>query len=234
LAYVFWLFRSWKINNIEIKFQNQNFIVFNKPNGLLTHPNSKSKEETLRDYLIKIKPQLSDWGEDFREGIVHRLDRVTSGLIVCALDKETFISLKKQFKDRKVNKKYLAIIEGHLASETGKIELPLKRSESNRSKRAVVKNGKLSISEYEVIKTTNKHSLILINLVTGRNHQVRVQMEYLKTPVVNDTLYGAKPNRLITSAEICLHSHILNFNLFDEEFTFESSPPDFFNKVLEV
>ena len=133
---------------------------------------------------------------------MHRLDRVTSGLIVCALDEETFISLKKQFKDRKVNKKYLAIIEGHLASETGKIELPLKRSESNRSKRAVVKNGKLSISEYEVIRTTSKHSLVLINLVTGRNHQVRVQMEYLKTPVVNDTLYGAKPNKLITSAEI--------------------------------
>ncbi len=201
---------------------------------MLTHPNSKSKEETLRDYLIKIKPELADWEEDYRQGIVHRLDRVTSGLIVCALDKKTFSTLKKQFKDRKVNKKYLAIIEGHLSSETGKIELPLKRSISNRSKRAVIKNGRLSISEYEVIKTTNKHSLVLINLITGRNHQVRVQMEYLNTPIVNDTLYGAKPNRLITSSEICLHSHILNFKIFDEEFTFESSPPDFFNKILEV
>ena len=234
MVYACWLFRRWKINNIDIIFQNKNFIVFNKPNGLLTHPNSKSKEETLRDYLIKIKPELKGWGENHREGIVHRLDRVTSGLIVCALEEETFISLKNQFKERKVNKKYLAIIQGHLSSETGKIELPLKRSESNRSKRAVIKNGRLSISEYEVIRTTKNHSLVLINLVTGRNHQVRVQMEYLKTPVVNDTLYGAKPNMLITSSEICLHSHILNFNLFNEEFTFESPPPDFFNKVLEV
>ncbi len=177
---------------------------------------------------------MSDWGEKYREGIVHRLDRVTSGLIVCALDKETFFLLKKQFKDRKVNKKYLAIIEGHLSSETGKIELPLKRSESNRSKRAVVKNGRISISEYEVIKTSKNYSLISINLITGRNHQVRAQMEYLNTPVVNDTLYGAKPCKLITSSEICLHSHVLNFNLFDKEFTFETSPPGFFNKILEV
>lgn len=155
-------------------------------------------------------------------------------MIVCALEEKTFISLKKQFKERKVHKKYLTIVEGHLSSETGKIELPLKRSESNRSKRAVAKNGRLSISEYEVIMTTKKNSLILVNLVTGRNHQIRVQMEYLNTPVVNDTLYGAKPNPLIKSSEICLHSHILNFNLFDKEFTFESSPPEFFNKVLEV
>ncbi len=208
--------------------------MFNKPNGLLTHPNNKSSETTLRDHLIKIKPQIKEWGEENREGIVHRLDRVTSGLLVCALDQKTFNLLKQQFKDRKVNKKYLAIIEGHLSSDTGKIELPLKRSVLNRSKRTIAKNGRLSISEYEVIKTTNKYSLVLINLITGRNHQVRVQMEYLKTPIVNDTLYGAKTNTLLSLSEICLHSHKLNFNLFDKKFTFESSPPEFFNKVLEV
>ena len=150
------------------------------------------------------------------------------------MNEQTFNLLKKQFQDRKVGKKYLAIIEGHLKSETGKIELPLKRSESNRSKRAVAKNGRVSISEYEIIKTTNKHSLVLINLITGRNHQVRVQMEYLNSSVVNDTLYGAKSNNLINSFEICLHSHMLNFTLFEKNFTFKSSPPDFFNKVLEV
>ena len=110
----------------------------------------------------------------------------------------------------------------------------MKRSSTNRSKRAVAKNGKLSISEYEVIKTTNKHSLVLITLITGRNHQVRVQMEYLNTPVVNDTLYGAKINKLTTSSQICLHSHKLRFNLFDKDFNFECAPPEFFNKVLEV
>ena len=150
------------------------------------------------------------------------------------MNEETFNSLKKQFQDRKIGKKYLAIIEGHLTSETGKIELPLKRSESNRSKRAVAKNGRLSISEYEIIKTTNNHSLVLINLITGRNHQVRVQMEYLNSPVVNDTLYGAKRNNLINSFEICLHSYMLNFTLYEKNFSFKSSPPEFFNKVLEV
>jgi len=165
---------------------------------------------------------------------VHRLDRVTSGLIVCALNHETYKFLKNEFKDRKVNKKYLAIVEGHLVSETGKIELPLKRSESNRSKRAVVKNGRMSISEYEIIHSTDKHSLVLIDLITGRNHQVRVQMEYLNAPIVNDTLYGAKSSNLINSFEICLHSHVLNFTLFEKTFSFKSSPPEFFNKVMEV
>ena len=201
---------------------------------MLTHPNNKSKEETFRDHLIKIRPQILEWGEKNREGIVHRLDRVTSGLIICPLNQETFITIQDQFKERKINKKYLTIIEGHLSFETGKIELPLTRSESNRSKRIVAKNGRVSISEYEVIKTTKDYSLVSIDLITGRNHQIRAQMEYLNTPVVNDILYGAKLNRLISPSAICLHSHILSFNLFNEDFTFESSPPDFFNKVLEV
>ena len=201
---------------------------------MLTHPNSKSNEKTLRDFLLEVIPDVKDWGEEYREGIVHRLDRVTSGLIVCAINHETYIFLKNEFKDRKVNKKYLAIVEGHLSSESGKIELPIKRSESNRSKRTIGKNGRLSISEYEVIKKTSGYSLISINLITGRNHQIRAQMEYLNTPVVNDTLYGAELNKLIPNNAICLHSNNLNFNLFNEEFSFESPPPEFFNKVLEV
>lgn len=201
---------------------------------MLTHPNSKSNEKTLRDFLLEVVPNIKDWGEEYREGIVHRLDRVTSGLIVCAINHETYTFLKNEFKDRKVNKKYLAIVEGHLSSESGKIELPIKRSESNRSKRTIGKNGRLSISEYEVIKKTSGYSLISINLITGRNHQIRAQMEYLNTPVVNDTLYGAELNKLIPSNAICLHSNNLNFNLFNEEFSFESPPPEFFNKVLEV
>ena len=165
---------------------------------------------------------------------MHRLDKVTSGLIVCPLNEKTFNLLKKQFQERKVGKKYLAIIEGHLGSETGIIELPLKRSESNRSKRAVAKNGRMSISEYEIINSTDKYSLVLIDLITGRNHQVRVQMEYLNAPIVNDTLYGAKRSNLINSFEICLHSHELNFTLFEKNFSFKSSPPEFFNKFMEV
>ena len=201
---------------------------------MLTHPNSKSNEKTLRDFLLEVVPNIKDWGEEYREGIVHRLDRVTSGLIVCAINHETYTFLKNEFKDRKVNKKYLAIVQGNLSSESGKIELPIKRSESNRSKRSVGKNGRLSISEYEVIKKNSGYSLISINLITGRNHQIRAQMEYLNTPVVNDTLYGAELNKLIPNNAICLHSNNLNFNLFNEEFSFESLPPEFFNKVLEV
>ena len=201
---------------------------------MLPHPNNKSNEKTLRDFLLEVVPNIKDWGEEYREGIVHRLDRVTSGLIVCAINHETYTFLKNEFKDRKVNKKYLAIVQGNLSSDSGKIELPIKRSESNRSKRSIGKNGRLSISEYEVIKKNSGYSLISINLITGRNHQIRAQMEYLNTPVVNDTLYGAELNKHIPPNAICLHSNNLNFKLYNEEFSFESPPPEFFNKVLEV
>ncbi len=201
---------------------------------MLTHPTKNSSENTLRDELIKLHPSIKEWGEPFREGIVHRLDKVTSGIILCTLNELTFKLLTEKFKKRSIKKTYISIIEGHTNTETGVIDLPLKRSSVNRNKRTVAKNGRGSITEFKTILKTKDYSQISINLITGRNHQIRAHMEYLKTPVVNDTLYGANPLDFLKPYEICLHSSALEFSIFEEDYSFKVDPPLFFNRVLEV
>ena len=203
---------------------------------MLSHPTNSSTEQTLRDYLIKLYPDVLSWGEKNREGIVHRLDRVTSGLMVCALNLDSFNNLKGKFKDRDIQKKYIALIQGTLPSETGIIKLPLARSIQNRSKRIVAQKGRLSITNYEVkyFDHSSNISKIELELVTGRNHQIRAHMEHMKTPVVNDTLYGASKNNLIPTDSIALHSASLKFNFDNEVHSFETNEPSFFNRVLDV
>ena len=203
---------------------------------MLSHPTNSSTEQTLRDYLIKLYPNVLSWGEKNREGIVHRLDRVTSGLMVCALNLDSFNNLKGKFKNRDIQKKYIALIQGTLPSETGIIKLPLARSIQNRSKRIVAQKGRISITNYEVkyFDHSSNISKIELELVTGRNHQIRAHMEHMKTPVVNDTLYGASKNNLIPTDSIALHSASLKFNFDNEVHSFETNEPSFFNRVLDV
>ena len=203
---------------------------------MLTHPTNNATEQTLRDYLIELYPDVLSWGERNREGIVHRLDRVTSGLMVCALNLDSYNSLKSKFKNRDIQKKYIALIEGTLPFETGIIKLPLARSTQNRSKRTVAQKGRISITNYEVkyINHNSKISKIEMELVTGRNHQIRAHMEHMKTPVINDTLYGASKNNLIPTDSIALHSSSLKFKFDNEVHSFKSNEPSFFNRVLDV
>ena len=203
---------------------------------MLSHPTNSSTEQTLRDYLVKLYPDVLSWGEKNREGIVHRLDRVTSGLMVCALNVDSFNNLKGKFKNRDIQKKYIALIQGTLPSETGIIKLPLARSIQNRSKRIVAQKGRLSITNYEVkyFDHSSNISKIELELVTGRNHQIRAHMEHMKTPVINDTLYGASKNNLIPTDSIALHSASLKFKYDNEVHSFETKEPSFFNRVFDV
>ena len=229
-------FRSLKINNIKVVYEDDNFIIYNKPNGLLTHPTNKSTELTLRDHLVKEHPSILSWGEENREGIVHRLDRVTSGLIVCALNLESYNLLKSKFKNREIKKSYVALIEGALPSDSGILNLPLTRSLKNRSKRTVDTNGRNSITNYELINFYENLNIsrIELDLITGRNHQIRAHMEYMKTPILNDTLYTASKNYIIPENSIALHSAVLKFSLDNEKYSFNSEEPSFFNQVLDV
>ena len=229
-------FRSLKINNIKVVYEDDNFIIYNKPNGLLTHPTNKSTELTLRDHLVKEHPSILSWGEKNREGIVHRLDRVTSGLIVCALNLESYNLLKSKFKNREIKKSYVALIEGALPSDSGILNLPLTRSLKNRSKRTVDTNGRNSITNYELINFYENLNIsrIELDLITGRNHQIRAHMEYMKTPILNDTLYTASKNYIIPENSIALHSAVLKFTLDNKKYSFNSEEPSFFNQVLDV
>ena len=209
------------------------FVILNKPHGLLVHPTDSSNEYTLRDFLID-NFNVKDVGEYKREGIVHRLDRVTSGLIICPINSKAFNQLQEDFKKRKIKKKYKAIVEGSLKSKTGEINLPLIHSQNNRKKREVGKNGREAITKYNTILKTDTFSLLEIDLITGRNHQIRAHFEYLKTPIVNDTLYGAKKVNELNQNTICLQSYNIEFKLFDKDYKFSINEPDYFTSIMNM
>lgn len=209
------------------------FVVLNKPHGLLVHPTDSSDEYTLRDFLIE-NFNISEVGDYKREGIVHRLDRVTSGLIVCPINTEAFNQLQDDFKKRKIKKKYKAIVQGSLKSKSGEINLPLIHSQKNRRKREVGKNGREAITKYNTISKTDFNTLLDIDLITGRNHQIRAHFEYLKTPIVNDTLYGAKKVGELNQNTICLQSYNIEFKLFDKDYKFSINEPDYFTSIMNM
>ena len=209
------------------------FVILNKPHGLLVHPTDSSDEYTLRDFLIE-NFNISEVGEYKREGIVHRLDRVTSGLIVCPINKGVFYQLQEDFKKRKIIKKYKAIVQGSPRSKSGEINLPLIHSQNNRRKREVGKNGREAITKYNTISKTDSYTLLDIDLITGRNHQIRAHFEYLKTPIVNDILYGAKKVSELNQNTICLQSYNIEFKLFDKDYKFSINEPDYFTSIMNM
>lgn len=225
--------RRLKKINIEIVFQNELFVIINKPHGLLVHESDKSDEYTLRDFLIE-NFDVNNIGEDNREGIVHRLDKVTSGLIICPINLDAFNQLKDNFEKRKIKKSYKAIVQGSLKSNSGEINLPLIHSVRNRKKREVNKKGREAITKYTTISRSDSHSLLDIDLITGRNHQIRAHFEYLKTPIVNDTLYGANRSLLLDKDTICLQSYELEFVLFEKDYKFSINEPDYFSSIMEM
>ena len=226
-------FRRSKKINIDIIFKNELFVIVNKPHGLLVHPTDTSNEYTLRDFLID-NFNINKVGEYKREGIVHRLDRVTSGLMICPINPEAFNQLQEDFKTRKIKKKYKAIVQGSLKSKSGEINLPLIHSQNNRRKREVGKNGREAITKYNTISKSDFYSLLDIDLITGRNHQIRAHFEYLNAPVVNDFLYGAKRIDELDEKTICLQSYNIEFKLFDKDYKFSINVPDYFTSLMNV
>ena len=200
----------------------------------MTHPANSSESFTIRDRLLEIQPSVKQWGIPNREGIVHRLDKQTSGLIVCALNVEIFKSLQILFKNRNIYKEYICIVEGKLRTQSGKIDVPLTRSRQNRIKREVSNDGKISLSNFEVIVEGITYSKLRIELITGRTHQIRSQMEFIGNPVVNDVLYGAKKVSELNENQICLHSKKIRFEISGENYEFEVDEPNFFNAFLNV
>ena len=155
-------------------------------------------------------------------------------MIVCALNHEVFTLLQSSFKNRNIYKEYICIVEGKLRTQSGKIEVPLSRSRKNRVKREVSSDGKVSSSNFEVIDESNTCSKLKIEIITGRNHQIRSQMEYIGNPIVNDVLYGAKKVPQLNENQICLHSKKIRFEIKNKNYKFEADVPSFFNYFLNV
>src|ERR1043165_365587 len=187
---------------LEIVHEDESLIVVNKPAGLVVHPAAGIHSGTLANALAYHFQQLPDSGAGVRPGIVHRLDRDTSGLLVVAKTEAPLEHLSDQFRDRTVFKSYEALVHGRVSAESGRIDQPLARDPTNRTRMAVVRGGRSALSLYRVRQKFDRFTLLDVELKTGRTHQIRVHLAWLKHPVVGDETYGAGRDNTIQDAKL--------------------------------
>ena len=187
---------------IEIVYEDNTLVVVNKPAGLVVHPAAGIHSGTLANALAYHFQQLPNSADPVRPGIVHRLDRDTSGLLVVAKTEAALENLSDQFRDRTVFKSYVALVHGRVKTDSGRIDQPLTRDPSNRTRMAVVRGGRTALTLYRVRQRFDRFTLLDVELKTGRTHQIRVHLAWLKHPVVGDETYGGGRDNTIQHAKL--------------------------------
>ena len=194
---------------LDIVYEDEDLIVINKPKGLVVHPAVGNPDGTIVNALLYHCKELSDINGYYRPGIVHRIDKDTSGLLVCAKNNEAHNFLSEQLKDKTCYRKYYAIVNGVIENNEGEINAPIGRSEKNRQQMCVTsKNSKEAITLFRVLERYNDSTLLDVELKTGRTHQIRVHMQYINHAVVNDSRYAKK---VIDDSGQFLHAYFLSF-----------------------
>lgn len=219
--------------DLDIVYEDSYIIVINKPRNMVVHPANANEEHTLVNALLN-HCSLSMVNID-RPGIVHRLDKNTTGLIVCAKDDKTHLKLVDMFSNRDINKKYIAICNGNFINKHGIIDKPIGRDTKDRKKMSVkFKNGKSALTEYVVLYENIKYSLVDIKIHTGRTHQIRVHFSSLNHPILGDDTYGNKNEKIKTKGQL-LHAYKLNFihPITKEYMEFFSLPDEYFFEILK-
>ncbi|RJO60021.1 RluA family pseudouridine synthase [candidate division WS5 bacterium] len=223
---------------VKIIHEDENIIVIDKDTGIVVYPDSTHKSGTLLD---AVRGKIKITGSE-RPGVVHRLDKDTSGLIIFAKNEETERELKKILKERRLEKTYLALVQGKVVPKKGRIDIPIKRSEKDRKKMEASPSGRESLTEYEVIKYYKNMTLMKIRLITGRTHQIRVHFAGIGYPVIGDKTYGSRYSVIPTPSVIpakagisrqFLHAHELAFELFGKKYHFKSELPGDLGKFLD-
>ena len=220
---------------IDIIYEDKDIIVVNKPKGMVVHPANGNPDGTLVNAILaKCKDSLSGIGGEIRPGIVHRLDKDTSGLLIIAKNDQAHINMSKQIQDRKVIKKYIALVKGVIGENTATIDMPIARSTKDRKKMAVDPNGKEAITHYKVLQRYDKYTLLEIKIDTGRTHQIRVHMAYIGHPVVGDMQYSNGKNEFGIEGQM-LHSKYLEFDhpITGKRLKLEAPLPEYFEQVLK-
>ncbi len=229
---------------IEIVYEDETLVVVNKPAGLVVHPASGTPSGTLANALAYHFQQLPD-RIGLRPGLVHRLDRDTSGLLVVAKTEAALENLSDQFRDRTVFKSYVGLVHGRVLNDSGKIDQPLARDPSNRTRMAVVRGGRNSLTIYRVKRSYERFTLLKVELKTGRTHQIRVHLAWIKHPVVGDETYGGGRDNTIRDPQLrarirglkrqFLHAEKLAFThpVTQERVLFESPLPEGLTELLE-
>jgi 23S rRNA pseudouridine1911/1915/1917 synthase len=220
---------------LEILYEDDKCIVINKACGMVVHPGAGNNQGTLANalYYRRLKKNSGSITNSTRPGIVHRLDKDTSGIIIAAWNDDTHEFLAAQFKSRKVRKSYIAIVLGMPKEIKGSIETCIARDSKDRKRFTVSAVGKKAVTYYKVIKSWRSYSLLLLRPYTGRTHQLRVHMRYLGCPVLGDPVYG-NTDKLFPDAKLMLHSKSLAITLPDEteQRVFSSGIPERFKEVI--
>jgi len=221
---------------LDIIFENSDLMVINKPAGMVVHPSAGHSTGTLVHAALAHAPDLQGIGGEKRPGIVHRLDKETSGLIIVAKNDRSHQWLQDQFRLRKVQKVYLALVDGAPPTPEGRIEAAIARDPSHRKRMAIVPDdrGRESVTEYRTRETFTEHTLIEAHPLTGRTHQIRLHLAFLGTPIVGDTVYGRRKSSIPLGRHF-LHAARLSIQLPGEEQprTFEAGLPEVLLQTLQ-
>lgn len=221
---------------IEIIYEDNDIIVVNKPKGMVVHPANGNPDGTLVNAIMNIcKDSLSGIGGEIRPGIVHRLDKDTSGLLIIAKNDKAHINLSEQIKNREIVKKYIALVRGVVKENYATIDMPIGRSDKDRKKMAVKKDGKNAVTHFDVLKRYNGFTLLDIKIDTGRTHQIRVHLAEIGYPVVGDVVYSNGKNPFGIVGQM-LHARSLEFKhpITGETLKLEAPLPEYFQNVLEI
>ncbi len=220
---------------IDIVYEDSHIIVVNKPKGLVVHPAIGNPDGTLVNAIMNIcKDSLSGIGGEIRPGIVHRLDKDTTGLLIIAKNDKAHINLSEQIKNREVKKIYVALVRGIVPEDEATINMPIGRSTKDRKKMAVVKNGKEAVTHFKVLNRFKNYTLLEIKIDTGRTHQIRVHMSEIGYPVVGDMVYSNGKNEFGIEGQM-LHAKSLDFKhpITEKQMHLEAELPKYFKEVID-
>ena len=218
---------------LDIVYQDEDVAVVNKAQGMVVHPSAGHTSGTLVNALMYHIKDLSGINGVLRPGIVHRIDKDTSGLLMIAKNDDAHIKLAEELKDKKSLRKYWAIVHGNLPNDRGVIEAPIGRSEKDRKKQAVTAKGKPAVTRFHVLERFGNYTLVELQLETGRTHQIRVHMAYIGHPVAGDEVYG--PRKTLKGHGQFLHARTLGFThpKMGEVMEFTAEVPAIFQETLE-
>ena len=220
---------------LEILYEDNDIIVVNKPKGMVVHPANGNPDGTLVNAIMSIcKDSLSGIGGEIRPGIVHRLDKNTSGAIIIAKNDKAHINLSEQLKNHEINKTYIALVRGIVKENNATINMPIGRSKKDRKKMDVDKNGKEAITHFKVLRRYKDCTLLEINIETGRTHQIRVHLSHIGYPIIGDEVYSNGKNKWNIVGQ-CLHAKSLDFMhpITGKKMHIEAELPEYFQKILE-
>lgn len=220
---------------IEIVYEDSDIIVVNKPKGMVVHPANGNPDGTLVNAIMAIcKDSLSGIGGEIRPGIVHRIDKDTSGLLIVAKNDNSHVKMSEQIKNHEVKKTYIALVRGVFKENEATIDMPIGRSTSDRKKMAVNKNGKNAITHIKVLKRFDKYTLLQVNIETGRTHQIRVHLSHIGYPIVGDYTYSNGKNEFDVIGQ-CLHAQKLEFKhpITQKDMCLEAELPQYFKDILD-